>query len=124
MEVSHLNNFNYSGWPLLTRKCSENDYGLDFIKGKHSANMSCNNVCLSNFIYINLFCISIVCKCNSGDHFGIHIGCRMAKSSVINMKQNYIWTNDNMLAMGYLWLICTPPPTSQRKYVFWSPGIY
>ena len=26
--------------------------GLDYIKGKHSVNMSCNNVCLSNCIHM------------------------------------------------------------------------
>ena len=44
--------------------------GLDFIKGKHSAYMSCNKVCLSYFIHINLFYISIVWKYNNGHHFG------------------------------------------------------
>ena len=55
---------------------------LDFIKGKNSVFMSCNNVCLSNFIHINLFYIYIVWKYNNKDHFGIQNGCRMAESSV------------------------------------------
>ena len=61
--MSPLSNFNYSRWPPWTRiklrKRLSYD-GLDYIKGKHSVNMSCNNVCLSNFIHINLFYISIV----------------------------------------------------------------
>ena len=44
-------------------------------KGQHSVNVSFNNVCLSNFIHINLFYIYNVWKCNNGDH--------MTKSSVI-----------------------------------------
>ena len=54
--------------------------GLDYIKGKHSINMSCNNVCLSNFIHMNLFYISIVWKYDNEHHFGIQNDCRMARS--------------------------------------------
>ena len=63
--------------------------GLDFIKGKHSVNMSCNNVCLSNFINIDLFYISIVKKYNNGHYFGIQNGYRMAKGKV-TIKWNKI----------------------------------
>ena len=45
--------------------------GLDYIKGKHSVNMSYNDVRLSNFIHMYLFYISIVWKNNNGHHFGI-----------------------------------------------------
>ena len=68
--------------------------GLDFKKDKHSVNISCNNVCLSNFSQINLFYIYIVWKCNNGDHFGIQNGFRMAESSVIiiwNKIAGRIW---------------------------------
>ena len=65
--------------------------GLDFVKGKHSVNMSCNNVCLSNFIRINLFYIYIVWKCNNGDYFKIQNGCRLIKSSVIIIWNKIIY---------------------------------
>ena len=54
VDVSPLGNFNYSRWPPWTQKSSENAL-LDFIKGTQLVNMSCNNVCLSIFIQINLF---------------------------------------------------------------------
>ena len=63
--------------------------GLVFIRGKHSVNMSCNNVCLSNFIHIDQFNISIVKKYNNGHYFGIKNGYRMAKGKV-TIKWNKI----------------------------------
>ena len=62
--------------------------GLYFIKGKHSVDMSCNNVCLSNFTHINLFYIFIVWKCNNGDNFG--------SLSYNQIKHNFIWANNDI----------------------------
>ena len=64
VEVSSLSYFNYSRWSPWTQKNSiiimPKLWWSRHYKGKHSVNMSCNNVCLTNVIKMNPFYISIV----------------------------------------------------------------